>query len=196
MSTRMRTYTADDCWRLQHRDSNVHGYELVDGELVPVSPSNPLHGRVLIRVGHLLSHFVDEHGGGAVYGDVGFVLRVPGDPERVRGPDVAVVSEATIAEAGGEPTEGFARYTPELVVEVFSPTNLEEAQDFQQRILDYLDAGVRIVWVLYPETRSATVFHPDGAARLVKEDDALDGEDVLPGLRIPLSRIFTPARAP
>lgn len=193
MSTRMHAYTADECWRLQHRDPDVHGYELVDGELVPVSPSNPLHGRVLVRVAHLLSRFVDEHGGGTVYGDVGFVLNVPGDPERVRGPDVAFVSDETLREAGGEPAEGFARYTPELAVEVFSPTNLDEAQDFQQRILDYLNAGVRIVWVLYPETSTATVFHPGGRARLLKDDEALDGEDVLPGLRIPLAGIFRPS---
>jgi hypothetical protein len=34
------------------------------------------------------------------------------------------------------------------------------------------------------------IYHPDGTARLVREDEALDGEDVVPGFRLPLAELF------
>ena len=62
--------------------------------------------------------------------------------------------------------------------------------DVQQKVRDYLDAGARQVWVLAPGVRSATIYRVDGSARLLREGDYLDAEDVLPGLRIPLAEIF------
>ena len=60
----------------------------------------------------------------------------------------------------------------------------------QQKVRDYLDAGARLVWVLAPQAKSATVYRADGSARLLREQDALDGENVLPGLTILLRDIF------
>jgi Uma2 family endonuclease len=60
----------------------------------------------------------------------------------------------------------------------------------QVRIQDYLDAGTPLLWVIHSETRSATVYHTDGSARLLRDSDVLAGEDVLPGLQIPLREVF------
>jgi Uma2 family endonuclease len=57
-------------------------------------------------------------------------------------------------------------------------------------VRDYLEAGARLVWLLVPKARTATAYRPDGSARLVREGESLDGEDVLPGLRIPLAELF------
>jgi Uma2 family endonuclease len=57
-------------------------------------------------------------------------------------------------------------------------------------VRDYLEAGTRLVWVLAPGARTATVYRADGSARLLREGDHLDGEDVLPGLVIPLAELF------
>jgi Uma2 family endonuclease len=183
MAVRPRRLTPDDLWDLQGSDPRVHGWELVDGELVEVSPANLPHGRVQSRLAHLLWIHVDAQGG--------FVLQVPGDSERVRGPDVAFVADATLAAAGGEPEKGFARLVPDLAAEVFSPSNLKDARDFQQRIVDYLDAGVALVWVLHPDSGSALVHHPDGTSRLLRgKGAALEGESVLPGFHLPLEDLF------
>jgi Uma2 family endonuclease len=169
----------------------VHGWELVNGELVEVSPANLPHGRVQSRLAHLLWNHVDAHGGGVIYTEGGFVLEVPGDSERVRGPDVAFVSDATLAAAGGEPAKGYARICPDLAAEVFSPSNLKDAREFQQKIVDYVDAGVSVVWVLHPDSRSALIHHPDGSSRLLRgADAALDGESVLPGFTVTLGQLF------
>ena len=55
---------------------------------------------------------------------------------------------------------------------------------------DFLEAGSRLVWLIAPQARSATIYRPDGSARLVREPESLDGEDVLPGLSIPLGELF------
>jgi Uma2 family endonuclease len=60
----------------------------------------------------------------------------------------------------------------------------------QQKVRDYLEAGTRLVWVVAPRARTVTVYRPDGSARLVREPESLDGEDVVPGLAIPLADLL------
>lgn len=114
-------------------------------------------------------------------GDVGFVLRLSGDPERVRAPDVAFVS-------AGRLPEGFLDGAPDLAVEVLSPS--DDPVDVQQKVRDYLEAGAHLVWVVAPSAQAVTVDRADGSARLLREWEALEGEDALPGLRIPLAELF------
>ncbi len=58
------------------------------------------------------------------------------------------------------------------------------------KIGDWLDAGARIVWVIDPERRIARVYRHNGSESLLREQDDLDGEDVLPGLRCKVSAIL------
>ncbi len=119
-------------------------------------------------------------------GDVGFVLRLPTDPERVRGPDVAFVAAHRLPE--GRLPEGFLSGAPDLAVEVLSPS--DEPLDVQQRVRDFLDAGARLVWLVAPQANTVTVYRADGSARFLRDQETLEGEDVLPGLKIPLTEIF------
>jgi Uma2 family endonuclease len=59
-----------------------------------------------------------------------------------------------------------------------------------RKVREYLDAGTRLVWVVCPEGRYARVFRPDNTTAIVEHDEPLSGEDVLPGLEIPLSEVF------
>jgi Uma2 family endonuclease len=183
--------TADDVLDIEV-PGHLRGYELVDGELVEVSLVSPPHGRIAMKVGHHLLTHIEEHGiAGEVYGEAGYVLALRRDPERLRGPDVSYVSHETMLAKGGEPKRGWFRLVPDLVVEVDSP-NREPAVE-QLRIHDYLDAGVRLLWIIHTEARSATLIHADGSARLLRTGDALEGDPVLPGLRLPLTKLFPEA---
>jgi Uma2 family endonuclease len=175
--------TPDDL--LQLPDDEVRR-ELVNGEIVEMPLANLLHGKLALRVGRLLGNHVEIHSGGEVVLNVGFILEVPGDPDRVRGPDVAFISAVRLPQP--ERAEKFYDGAPDLAVEVLSPS--EKSADVQQKVRDYLDAGARLVWVIAPQSRTATVYRPDGSARWLRERDALEGEDVLPGLSIPLAQIF------
>jgi Uma2 family endonuclease len=59
-----------------------------------------------------------------------------------------------------------------------------------EKVTDYLDAGVRSVWVVDPPNRTVTVYEPAGTARLLRQDDVLQCDDVLPGFRLPLAAFF------
>lgn len=183
MATRTRL-TAEDLWRMGTGDVRR---ELVHGAVVEMTPVGGVHGRVSGRVYRCLADHVEAHGGGEVLvGDVGFVLAIVGDPERVRASDVAFVSAARLPE--GRLPQGFLRGAPDLAVEVLSPT--DNPVEVQQKVRDYLEAGSRLVWVIAPVAATATVYRPDGSARLVREPEALDGEDVLPGFTVPLATLL------
>jgi Uma2 family endonuclease len=183
----MRIKSADDVLRVP-LPPGVSGYELVDGELVEVTPVSLVHGRIATRVTHYLDEYVVRHGiPGCVYVEAGYVLGLRHDAERLRAPDVSFVSEANLARHGGEPARGFARLVPELAVEVESP---DDSAKQRARIRDFLEAGTRLVWMITPATRSATVYRGDGSTQHIGAEEALDGEGVVPGFRLALSTLF------
>jgi Uma2 family endonuclease len=98
------------------------------------------------------------------------------------------VSSWTARLPEGRLPERFIRGAPDLAVEVLSPG--DDPIDVQQKVRDYLEAGARLVWTIAPRARSATIYRADGSARLVREPEALDGEDVLRGLTIPLADVL------
>jgi len=183
MATKARV-TAHDLWRLGEGDTRR---ELVNGEVIEMAPVGGIHGEVTLRIGRRLAEYVERHGTGkVVVGDVGFVLPLPSDPERVRAPDVAFVSSLRLP--GGRLPEGFLQGAPDLAIEVLSPS--DNPLDVQQKVRDYLEADSRLVWVVAPQAKTVTVYRADGSARLLREHDTLEGEAVLPGLTIPLAEVL------
>jgi Uma2 family endonuclease len=182
MATRPRL-TAEDLWKMGESDARR---ELVNGEIVEMSPPGSVHGQVAAALCQALREHARRSGAGVVFVETGFVLDVPGDRERVRAPDVSYVRSERLP--GGRVPEGFFPGAPDLAAEVLSPD--DRSVDVEQRVRDSLDGGSRLVWVIAPRTRTATTYRPDGSARLLRAHEALDGEDVLPGLRVPLADLF------
>src|SRR6266545_746869 len=166
MATKARV-TAQDLWKLGEGDTRR---ELVNGEVREMPPTGGVHGRLASRIDRRLAEHVERHGGGEVLvGDVGFVLDLPHDPERVRAPDVAFVTTSRLPE--GRLPEGFLHGAPDLAVEVMSPS--DSPVEVQQKVRDYLDAGARLVWTIAPKAKTATIYRADGSARLLREGDFL-----------------------
>ncbi len=185
MATHARL-TAQDLFRLGEDDVRR---ELVNGRIIEMPPHGGAHGDITGRIFHRLAdHAVQAGSGKVLVGDVGFVLNLPSDPERVRAPDIAFLSAHRLPE-GGIP-ESFLTGAPDLAVEVLSPS--DDPLDVQQKVRDYLDAGARLVWLVAPQARTVTVYRSDGSARLLRDEDTLDGEGILPGLVIPLATVFSP----
>ena len=96
--------TAEDLWRLGEGDVRR---ELVNGEVVEMTPVGGVHGGLTLRIARKLAEYAERHPGGeVVVGDVGFVLNLPNDPERVRAPDVAFVSSVRLP--GSAPARGLS----------------------------------------------------------------------------------------
>lgn len=174
--------TADDLLRLPDTGKRC---ELVRGELFEMPPSGGEHGYVTSNVLYRLGGFIGQHKvGGAVFAaKTGF--RIGRDPDTVRAPDVAFVAEPRVAQAR---VAGYPDLAPDLVVEVVSPH--DAAGEVQARVEDWLRAGTRLVWVLYPQSRSAVVYRPDGQARVLHTDDTLSGDPALPGFACRVGELF------
>lgn len=178
-----RLVTAEELLAL---DAESGDDELVEGVLCPVSPVNRRSSRSGMRIGSLLTLFVDEHDLGEVYGaDAGFVLTRA--PDTVRSPDVAFVRGERLTD-DVESQERYLDLAPDLAVEVLSPSN--RARELSDKVLEYLAAGTRLVWVIEPRQRIVTVDTPDRTARILREDELLDGSDVLPGFSLPVHALF------
>lgn len=82
---------------------------------------------------------------------------------------------------------GFLDLAPDLVVEVVGPS--DRAVAVAEKTRTWLDAGVSVVWVVYPAPGFVAV-HTRGAVVEVGRDGELDCGDVLPGLRIAVADLF------
>ena len=159
--------------------------ELVRGEVVEVPVASPLHGYIVMMLCRLLLDFAYERQLGIVYGDgVGYALN--DDPATVRIPDASFIARERV------PASGFPRrywpFAPDLAVEVVSPS--DRAADVHAKAREYLAAGGRLVWIIWPESRTATVYTQGGERFDLNEADALDGDAVLPGFSAPLASLF------
>ncbi|MCP9489960.1 MAG: Uma2 family endonuclease [Solirubrobacteraceae bacterium MAG38_C4-C5] len=153
-------------------DGTLH--ELVRGEVVALPRPNYQHGFLTASIGTSLFQHVREHDlGEVVAGDPGFVLAE--DPATVRGPDVAFIAK------GRTPGDraGFARGSPDLAIEIVSPSDTYTR--LQEKALEWLAGGARLVVAVDPRRRTATVYRaPDDIVEL-SADERLDASDVVAG---------------
>lgn len=164
-------------------------FELADGELVERNLS-AYTAAVAFELNGLMRPSIRAaggFGGGADFGLQIFVLQ----PGRVVKPDGCYLSAARLP--SGLPANGWCRVAPDLAFEVVSPN--DRAEDVEAKVRDFLAAGVLLVWVVYPATRSVTVHHPDGTAISLAGDARLTGEDILPGFATKVSELFPPVHA-
>jgi Uma2 family endonuclease len=172
--------TVDD---LDQMDLGDGRYELIDGELVEMTPAGLDHGEIGFTVGARIWNHVRDTQLGTVYNaDTGFTLA----PHEVRCPDVAFVSRARLA--GVPDTTKIARFVPDLVVEVVSPTDRPEA--VAKKVAEWLAAGVALLWLFRPKTRSVTVYRPGQPPETLGPDRVLSGGEVLPGFRVRVADFF------
>jgi Uma2 family endonuclease len=157
--------------------------ELVDGALVEkgMGYQESLLAGALIA---FLREFVTVRNLGLVSAPDGMIRLQPG---LVRLPDVAFASWARIP-GGRVPSGPIAGFVPELVVEITSASNTPGEMARKRR--EYFEAGVRLLWEVDPETRSVDVYTRVDEVIRLGEVDTLDGGEVLPGFRLPLTTLF------
>ncbi|SRR6266496_569439 len=182
MSTTIQTTTAAELLRMP-RDG--FRYELVRGELRKMSPAGHKHGRIAMKVATSLDNHVTANKLGAVYAaETGFLIS--SDPDTVRAPDVAFVSQKRLDEVGN--VEDYWPGAPDLVVEVISPG--DTYTEVEEKVLEWLEAGARMVVVVNPRKRAVTVYRSLTDIIVLTEDDILDGGNVVPGWTMAIEDIF------
>ena len=177
-----RLLTAGDLLRLYSQ--GVRG-ELIRGVLCETMPTGHEHGKIVINLGAELRNYVKSRKlGSLTASDSGVWLER--DPDTIREPDIAYFSAEKIPLDAR--VTGYAEVAPDLVVEVVSPgDSRREAND---KALMWMSYGVRLVWVVYPETRTVDAYQEGGAVSTLTEDGVLDGLDALPGFTCPVADVF------
>lgn len=159
-------------------------YELVDGELERMPPTGEGHGDVDRQFIWLLESYIRPLGIEKLFVETSFVLST--DRQTVRQPDIAFVRAERLA--GDRDRDRSVRLVPDLVIEIVSPSDRRSA--VVAKAHEYLHYGVRIVWVVDPLSRSVTIFRIDGSVEVLRQDDPINGEDIIPGFQARIRDIF------
>ena len=156
---------------------------MVEGGLVPMLPPGFDHGCIVLDIASALREFVRSGRLGSVAVEAGFV--VLRDPDTVRSPDVAFVRAERIPPRG---VPAFFQGAPDLAVEVISPS--DRASEVLAKAQDWLQSGCVAVWVIDPETKTATVYSHRPQTLFLSVEDTLTCEELLPGFRLPIAQVF------
>jgi Uma2 family endonuclease len=162
---------------------------LIRGQLreLPMTIRQRFHSRIMTRVAKFLDNWLDhqpEPRGSVLCGEVGCRLRR--DPDTTVGIDVVYVSAEVATRESNDTT--LIDGVPILVVEILAPNDTHVQID--ERIDDYLPAGVALVWVIVAHDRTVLLDRPGAEPELVNVRQELSGEPELPGFRVPVAQLF------
>ena len=181
LATTTTYYTPEDLLALP----DYGRFELIDGHLVEHkvgAKSSYVATNLLV----LMGYFVLSNNLGLVFqSDCGYQIFAE-EPSRVRFADGSFMRRGGLPE--DRPPQGHCRVAPELVIEAVSPN--DTAYELEDKIAQWLGAGVRLVWVIYPETQRVQVHRPDGTVTKLQSEEQLVGEDVVPGFQCQVAEIF------
>lgn len=185
METVARLVTADELLRMPETTARL---ELVRGEVVERPFASQAAGHAAAVIGRYLAREVEIRGLGVTYLPVGYHLW--NDPDTVRAPSISFVARARIEQIRelDPDRDGYIPGAPDLAVEIaciWDPYDL-----MMGKVLDWLAAGTRLVWLVSPECRTVTVYRSRNDIAVLTEDDVLEGEDVVPGWKLPVRDIF------
>jgi Uma2 family endonuclease len=177
-------YTPEDLLKMPDGDR----YELVDGQLVEHTMSTWSSYVAGKMYGQLDSHCQANKAGWVLPEGTTYQC-FPDAPNKVRKADVSFIRRERMSLQQAT-AEGHLPIYPDLAVEVLSPNDL--AYEVDAKVQEYLTAGARLVWVVNPQARTVEVHRPQGTGTILRENDELDGEDVLPGFRCRVGDLFLP----
>ena len=180
MSVPDRLYTAQD---LADMPDDGKVYELHNGVLIEVAGSKYRQSQLAVWLAHLILSFIEQQNlGGEMTGADGTAVL---NEFNTRIPDVSYISAERVKM---QDKDSYLQGAPDLAIEVVSPSNSD--LEMQQRAAEYLLAGALLVWIVNPVKLTIDVYRPHGARTVLTIDDTLDGGEVLPGLALPLRKVF------
>lgn len=160
--------------------NDYESYEYAKGELIPMANPTMEHGAISLNIAALLNNYVRQHQLGRIYiAETTFRIGESG-----RKPDVAFVSKARIPEN----TRQASPLPPDLAIEVISLT--DKVYDVLEKVLEYLNAGVQMVWVIEPIFKTVTVYRSHSDIRILTLNDTLTGEEVVEGFQCAVAEFF------
>ena len=181
ISTEKKVWTDEEFMALS---KDGHRYELVNGELVDRGSSGMEHSYIACILGAFLATFVRQHKLGIVCdSSTAFTLK----NGNKRSPDVSFVSKERL-KGLKRPPRGFFQGSPDLAVEILSPSNTVE--EIHDKIVAYFDNDTRLVWVIHPDEKYVLVYHSPEPDHFLRSQNMLEGEAIIPGFSMSVAELF------
>ena len=174
-------HTAEDLERLS---AQGYRYELIKGELREMAPPGGSHGSTTSRLTIFVGiYIIDKDLGEPFAAETGFL--VGRNPDTTLAPDFAFVAKDRLPDPV---PKSYIPVVPDIVLETRSPDNSKRKAAF--KVVLWLELGVKLVWKLNPNMRLLTTYRTNRVPFSLGEGDILTGEEILPGLSVPISRLF------
>jgi Uma2 family endonuclease len=182
MSTQTRLLTADEF--LAWPDEPGMHQKLIRGEVVSTSLPGGRHGEVACQAGQLLGNHIQGLKLGKIYAVSGCIIER--DPDTVRAAYVSFL-RAERLHLITDPNH-YIPFAPDLALEVIDAD--DRYDDIQEKIQLWLKAGSLLVWSVDPESQTVTVYRPGAEPVILREDQEIDGGDVIPGFHYRVADFF------
>ncbi|MCY3778719.1 MAG: Uma2 family endonuclease [Chloroflexi bacterium] len=188
MAVQQRTYNIDDLWHLVCRTDDDKYYELIEGEIIEMSPPGGEHSTIAGEFYHHFRLFDPQRKLGIPTVDAGY--HPPEERNLLLSPDAAFTR---IERAPNPFPKTWVPVMPDIAVEVQSPSNT--LAELRRKAAIYLENGSQLVWIVIPDKQSAEVYRLDNTGNIQTEsigaDGILSGERILPGFSLKLSALFS-----
>ena len=190
-SNRIRSYpspgtaTEEDVLEAEARSDRI--CELIDGTLVEKTMAS-FESAVAFELGYFIRHYLDANNLGMLTGEAGFLKILPGQI-RAR---MFLLSAGSVFPERNAPKRPSIAVAPDLAVEILSEGNTP--QEMVRKLREYFQAGVRLVWYIEPQSRTARAYTAEHDWTEITANGLLVGSDVLPGFELPLAHCSTESK--
>lgn len=175
----------DDFVLLSAANPDLRLERAADGVLIVMTPASPDGGGRELELGAQLRNWNKATGLGKAFSpSTGFTL-----PDgSIRAPDASWIHRDRWEALDARERRRFSRITPDFAAEIRSPS--DAIKELRAKMADYLAQGVRLGWLIDPESGTVEVYHPGREPETLTAPKEISGEDVLPGFTLDLAEIL------
>jgi Uma2 family endonuclease len=179
--------TEDLFYELCRQNPDLRLERTSDGEVIIMPPTGWETGNRNAEINRQLGNWSKQDGTGRI-GESSTGFRLPNGADRA--PDASWVEKSKLAELTLEEKKRFLPLCPDFAIELRSPG--DDLDTIKAKMEEYIDCGLRLGWLIDPETRTVHVYRPNVAVEELKDVTEVSADPELPGFTLNLREIWDP----
>ncbi|MGE0885061.1 MAG: Uma2 family endonuclease [Blastocatellales bacterium] len=179
--------TEDLFYELCRQNPDLRLERTAEGEVIVMPPTGGETGSRNDEITRQLSNWRRDDGTGKSFdSSTGFKLPNGAD----RSPDASWVEKSRLAQLTLEEKKKFLPLCPDFAIELRSPN--DELETIKAKMEEYISCGLRLGWLIDPETRTVFVYRPNAAVEAFNDISEISADPELPGFTLDLREIWEP----
>lgn len=179
--------TDDEFFALCAINRDLRLERTAEGDIIIMPPAGGATGAGNASVTAQLHNWTKSDGRGTTF-DSSTGFKLPNGAER--SPDAAWVLRARTADLTAKQKQKFLPLAPDFVIELKSPS--DRLADLLAKMDEYIANGVRLGWLINPETKRVHIYRPDQAVEILEVPMEVSGGSELQGFVLDLREIWEP----